>query len=101
MMGRREEVSKENERLRDLANATKENIQARLMMFPVAKPDKFLDMPGEPAMDFETWLGLFESYMDVCLLQVADDTSMMAVFKISLERRDIRSSEADPSSVEH
>ena len=36
-------------------------------------------------MDFETWKGLFESYMDACLLQGADDTSMMAVFKVSLE----------------
>ena len=54
------------------------------MMFPVTKPDKFLDRPGEPAMNFETWMGLFESYMDACLLQRADDTSTCAVFKISL-----------------
>ena len=54
------------------------------MMFPVAKPDKFLDRQEEPAMDFETWMGLFESYMDACLLQGAYDASMMGVFKISL-----------------
>ena len=83
-MERREEVSKEKERLRELADTTKGCMQARPMMFPVAKPDKFLDRPGEAAMDFETWTGLFKSYMDTCLLQGADDTSMMAVFKISL-----------------
>ena len=53
-------------------------------MFPVAKPDKFLDKSREPVMDFETWMGLFESYMGACLLQGADDASMMTVFKISL-----------------
>ena len=84
MMERREDVSKEKERFRDLADAIKGNTQARPMMFLVAKPDKFLDRPGEPAINFETWMGLFESYMDVCLLQGADDTSIMAVFKISL-----------------
>ena len=55
-----QEASEEKERLRDLADATKGQIQARPMMSPLAKPDKFLDMPGSTVMDFETWLGLFE-----------------------------------------
>ena len=100
-MERREGFSKDKERLRDLADATKEQMQARPMMFPVTKPEKFLDKPGEPVMDFETWKGLFESYMDACLLQGADETSMMAVFKISMGWRETRSYEADPSNVEH
>ena len=58
MMEQREEASKEKERLRDLVDATKGQMQARPMMFPVTKPDKFLDRPGEPAMDFESLMGL-------------------------------------------
>ena len=76
-------------------------MQVRPMMFPVAKPDKFLDRPGEPVIDFETWMGLFESYMDACLLQGVDDTSMMGYSRYRWERKDTGFSGADLSNVDH
>ena len=41
-------------------------------------------------MDFETWMGLFESYLAACLLQGADDVPMMGLFNISLGTEEYR-----------
>ena len=50
-------------------------------------------------MDVEAWMGLFESYMDVCLLQRADDASMIEVFKISLGTEGYRILQNRPQAV--